>query len=156
MLVEEVMTTDVVTCDVDTSIRTAAELMLEHRIGSVVVCHEDTPTGIVTETDVLHAGYVTDRAFSKIPLKPVTSHPLITIEHGATLRRATDKMKRENVKKLPVVEDMDLVGIVTTQDVIRHYPDLKAEVHKVVQEGARRQIGRDLDADARGFDADDV
>ena len=133
MLVEAVMTTDLVTCPVGASVRTGVERMLRNRVGSVIVHEDDTPAGIVTETDCLHAGFVTDAPFAEIPIRKVMSSPLNTIEPGRTLRRATQRMHEEGVKKLVVVDGVDLVGIVTTQDVIEAYHDLKTEIHDLVR-----------------------
>lgn len=132
MHVEDAMSTDLVTCAVEASLRVATKRMVENHVGSVIVHADGSPTGIVTETDALHAGTVTDAPFSEIPVRKVMSSPLKTITPSRTLRAATEQMHEENVKKLVVVEDMDLVGIVTTADVIRHYHDLKSEIHDLL------------------------
>lgn len=133
MLVEEAMSTDLVTCEVDASLRDAVGEMLRNRVGSTIVREGGQPTGIVTETDVLHAGYVTDTPFSEIPVRDVMSSSLVTISKEKTLRRATEQMRDEGVKKLVVVEDMDLVGIVTSQDVVRNYGAIKSELRSVLE-----------------------
>lgn len=133
MLVEEAMSTDLVTCEVDASLRDAVGEMLRNRVGSTIVREGGQPTGIVTETDVLHAGYVTDAPFSEIPVRDVMSSSLVTISKEKTLRRATEQMRDEGVKKLVVVEDMDLVGIVTSQDVVRNYGAIKSELRSVLE-----------------------
>ena len=114
MLVEEVMSTELVTCDVGASVREAAERMLRNRVGSVIVVDGRTPAGIATEADVLHAGYAADEPFSAIPLRKAMTSPVVTIRPSATLRTATDRMRSEGVKKLVVTEDMRPVGIATT------------------------------------------
>lgn len=137
MLVEEAMTTDLVTCPVEASVRGGVERMLRNHVGSVIVREEDTPTGIVTEADCLHAGFVTEAPFGEIPIRKVMSRPLHTIQPARTLRRATEQMYDEGIKKLAVVDGMDLVGIITTQDVIAAYHDLKAEIHDLVKSDRR-------------------
>lgn len=128
MLVEKVMTTDLVTCDVDASVRDAAERMLRNRVGSVIVTDGGTPAGIATEADALRAGYATDDPFSAIPLRRAMTAPVATIQPTVTLRTATDRMRSEGVKKLVVVEDMRPVGIVTTQDIVANYARIRREV----------------------------
>jgi CBS domain-containing protein len=142
MLVEEVMSTALVTCPVEESLQTGVERMLQHRVGSVIVHEDEMPVGIVTETDSLYAGCVTERPFAEIPLRKVMSHPLSTIAPEKTLRRATQRMHDEEIKKLVVVDDMDLVGIITTQDVIDSYHDLKAEIHDLVRPQQARSLDR--------------
>ncbi|MGM0446933.1 MAG: CBS domain-containing protein [Methanobacteriota archaeon] len=145
MLVEEVMTTDLVTCDVDDTVRDAAERMLRSRVGSVVVTDGGTPAGILTESDVLRAGYVTDDPLSSISVRKAASAPLVTVRPGATLRTATARMRSEGVKKLVVVDGVTPEGIVTTQDVVDNFARVRREV-------------RDLATDSTGWSerADDL
>ena len=134
MLVEEVMTTDLVTCDAGASVRDASERMLRNRVGSVVVTNEGSPTGIATESDVLYAGYVTDDPLSQIPLRKAMSSPLVTVQPTKTLRVATDRMRTEEVKKLVVVDGMTPVGILTTGDIVNNYSAIRREVRDLAAE----------------------
>lgn len=134
MLVEEVMTTDLVTCDAGASVRDAAERMLRNRVGSVVVTNEGSPAGIATESDVLYAGYVTDDPLSQIPLRKAMSSPLVTVQPTKTLRVATDRMRTEEVKKLVVVDGMTPVGILTTGDIVNNYSAIRREVRDLAAE----------------------
>jgi CBS domain-containing protein len=138
MLVEDLMSTEVVTCSIDSSLQTGVERMLTNRVGSVIVHDDDVPVGIVTETDILHAGYVTERPFTDIPVQQVMSTPLITITPAKTLRRATRRMHEEEVKKLVAVDGIDLVGIITTQDIIHNYDELKADSTEMARPHQRR------------------
>lgn len=131
MLVEDVMSTNLVTCGVDATLREGAHRMLEHGVGSVIVCEDGIHRGIVTETDALAAGYVADAPFSEIPIRKVMSTPLETITRKKTIRRAAQRMKDEGIKKLVVIEDMEPVGIITAQDIVGSYHDLKKEVHQL-------------------------
>lgn len=150
MLVKEVMTADLVTCPVEASLRLGVERMLANRVGSVIVSDGKRPVGVVTETDVLHAGYVARRPFAEIPVRKVMSDSLVTIGPEKTLRRATQRMHEEGVKKLIVVEEFTPVGIVTTQDVIESYHDLKVEIRDLLQPDRSRMH----DPAAYGFDAE--
>lgn len=132
------MTTDLVTCDADATVRDATERMLRNRVGSVVVTDDGTPAGILTESDVLRAGYATDDPLSTIPVRKAASAPLVTVRPNATLRTATERMRSEGVKKLVVVDGMSPEGIVTTQDVVDNYAGIRKEV-------------RDLATDATGW-----
>lgn len=133
MLVDDLMNTDVVTADIEGTVRMAVEMMLREHIGSVIVVRDDNPTGIMTETDILEAGYATDDCFSEIPLKQVMSRPLITIAPGKSLRTAMRTMRDENIKKLPVQDGIDIIGILTMTDVNRQYNELVQEIHAMEQ-----------------------
>lgn len=126
MLVREVMSRDVVTVDIDGTLRDVAHELLSNRVGSLVVTVDGNPSGIVTEYDLTWAGYKADRGFSEIPVRKVASQPLKTIQPGATLHKAADQMQRENVKRLVVAEGTELRGIVTMTDIVHHHSDFIA------------------------------
>ena len=131
MLVRELMTTDLVTAPVEADMRTVAKRMLDRRVGSVIITNDGTPTGIITESDALLVGYTTDKRFSAVSAQAAMSHPLATIEPTTTIRAATDRMIDEGVKKLPVVSELELQGILTMTDIIRAHSDLRKEVQRI-------------------------
>ncbi|AHF99641.1 histidine kinase [Halostagnicola larsenii XH-48] len=133
-----VMTEDVVTCGADTALEAVAERMLRHEIGSVVITAEGNSYGIITETDIVFATYRTGASLGEIPTRKVASHPIVTVEPTQTLRLAAKRMGDEGVKKLVVVDGLDIVGILTTQDLIDHYGELNNELENVHQSSRRR------------------
>lgn len=134
MLVKDVMATDIVTCDVGATLQTAVERMLKNDVGSVIVTHDDDPYGILTKTDALHAGAVTERPFPDIPVKKVANNPLVTANKSETVRTAIDRMHNKKIKKLPVVEDLDVVGIITQSDISTHFHAFIREAHELEQQ----------------------
>lgn len=139
MLVEEVMATDLVTCGADASLRAVAERMLAERVGSVLVYRDGDPAGIVTESDLIRAGYRSRRPFADVDAASAMSRPLVTVPGDRTLRRATERMAEEGVKKLPVSDGLELVGIVTLSDVVFHFSDLKGEIHELERRSYRER-----------------
>ncbi len=140
MLVKDIMSTDLVTCSVEESLQQAVKIMLQNGVGSVIVCKDETPIGIVTETDILQAGYITKRPFVEIPIRKVKSDSLITIAPGSTLRRATQMMNENNIKKLVVIEDLDPVGIITTKDITTKYHEIVAQAHSLSNPSQPRKL----------------
>jgi CBS domain-containing protein len=133
MLVEDVMETDIVTCEAEKSLRAAVEQMLKNHTGSVIVTLDGNPTGILTGTDVLLAGYKTESPFGEIPLGKAMSQQLITIAPAKSIRTAMRKMREEGIKKLPVRDGIELVGILTLTDINRQYRDIVQEIHQMEQ-----------------------
>jgi CBS domain-containing protein len=127
MHVDELMTTSVVTAAADSSLERAVERMLAERVGSVIVTHDGDPAGIVTETDAMHAGAATDRPFAEIELQEVASSPLHTVAPSTSLRDAIRQMHRHDVKKLPVVEQLELAGVLTLTDIVYAHSDIVSE-----------------------------
>ncbi|TQQ79659.1 CBS domain-containing protein [Halonotius roseus] len=133
MLVRELMTTDLVTAPIETDMQRVAKRMLNARVGSIIITSDGTPTGIVTESDALRVGYAADKPFSAVPVQAAMSHPLVTIEPTATVRAATNRMVDEEIKKLPVVSELELHGILTMTDIIRAHSDLLKEARTIEQ-----------------------
>lgn len=126
MLVRDAMTTEVVTVEADASFQQAVGRMLREGVGSVVVTRDGDPAG--AETDALTAGYLSERPFTAIPVSKAASGSLVTVSPSATVRKAVDRMREHDVKKLPVAESMEIVGILTMTDVVRRQEELIDEV----------------------------
>jgi len=128
MLVRELMSTDVVTCSEEATLREAVGKLCEHGVGSVILLsQEGHPTGMVTESDALRAGYETDRPFSEIQVAALSHRAVVTVSPDETVQHAARRMAEEGVKKAPVMDGIDLVGIVTLTDVVWHLSDLRSE-----------------------------
>jgi CBS domain-containing protein len=93
--------------------------MLENGIGSVIVCDEHVPVGMFTERDVLRlAGEGTD--FATIPVSSAMTPRPLTIGAGDDILAASELMAARKLRHLPVVEDGNLVGIVSMRDVLAY------------------------------------
>jgi len=135
MLVRDIMTTDLVTVDAERSVQRAAEQLLRNRVGSAIVVEDGTPMGIVTESDVIRAGYLAERSFSEIAVSRVMSDPLVTVTEATTVQKAIETMREHSIKKLPVAQNFELHGIITTTDIALQEPAL-------IKEAARIEEGR--------------
>ncbi|GBL41464.1 uncharacterized protein MJ0653 [Nitrosarchaeum sp.] len=116
--VKDVMISDLTTLDISTSIRDAAKLMDEKDIGCIIVTKNQLPIGILTERD-----FVKRITAKEIPLiaslEKVMSSPLIEIDSNETVWEAAQIMKTNNIHKLPVKQNNQIIGIVTTTDLVK-------------------------------------
>ncbi|NNM36415.1 MAG: CBS domain-containing protein [Nitrosopumilus sp.] len=116
--VNQVMSKNVLTLDKSISIQEAAEQMKKLHIGCVIVTKDNKPIGIITERD-----FVTKIAAEGRPLFTeiieVMSSPLITIDSEETIWEASELMKEKRIHKLPVTECDEIIGIVTTSDIVK-------------------------------------
>ncbi len=118
--VDDFMTKDVVTVNEDTSVINTAGMMGRQRIGSVIVGHRGEPFGIFTERDLLTAFLAKGRAlFTEVG--PECSSPLITISAGTSVHRAAATMALRHIRRLPIVKDDKLAGIITARDLVEAY-----------------------------------
>jgi len=124
LLVREIMTTNVKTVRPFSTVKDVVQKMNKFGIGSVVVVEEDRPVGIITERDVMRS--IAEQFFdpSVVKVKDIMSTQLVTISGDASVEEAARLMASRKIKKLPVVEDEKLVGIVTSMDVMRANPKI--------------------------------
>jgi len=116
--VKDVMIKDLVTLDVSTSIRDAAKLMDEKDIGCIIVTKNQLPIGILTERDFVKKIAAEGKPLYA-PLEEVMSSPIIEVAPDETVWEAAQIMKTNNIHKLPVKKDNQIIGIVTTTDLVK-------------------------------------
>jgi len=116
---EEIMVKNVLTVEANATVRTAVELMNKHEIGCLVVMDGEKPTGIVTERDMLKRVLVEARNPMLTQVSEVMSKPLVFAEPDMGVGDTVKLMFERKIKKLPVVENGCLVGLVTLTDLIR-------------------------------------
>ncbi|MEM2855950.1 MAG: CBS domain-containing protein [Candidatus Nitrosocaldaceae archaeon] len=101
------------------SIQHAANIMKERGRGSLVVLDNKKPIGIITERDIVRRVVAEGRDLN-IKVKDVMSTPLITVGPEATVEVAAKIMYENGIRRLPVVENDNLLGIVTATDFVKH------------------------------------
>lgn len=117
--VKDVMTKTVITVEANKTVIEAAALMAENDVGNLIVMDDNTPIGIVTERDFVRRVLAKEKP-SKTKISEVMSTPLRVIDPGASLKEAARRMVRKRIRRLPVIKDNKLVGIITTTDFARH------------------------------------
>lgn len=119
VLVRDVMSKNMKTARPDSKLREVIQKMIKFNIGSVIVMKRGKPAGIITERDVLESLGEINRSMDLTEAKDIMSGPLITIEEYADIEQASKLMLKNKIKKLPVVNDGNLIGIITTSDIVR-------------------------------------
>jgi len=117
--IREIMTSPVLTVGGDTTVVEAARMLREKHVGSLVV-GDEIVDGIVTEADIVAA--VGEELDLSSTVAEVMSDPVVTIRPNESVRVAGERMGHNGVKKLPVTEDGELVGVVTTTDLAHFVP----------------------------------
>jgi len=118
MPVKEIMTRDVVTIDIKNDVQHLAHKMLVYDVGSVIVTDKKQPVGIVTERDIVRKIVSMNLKPEDISIKELMTTPLITIPATEDVTDTMHKMVKMEIKRLPVVENAKLVGIVTDTDLL--------------------------------------
>lgn len=113
------MTKDVITIDEQKTVFEAAELMSHERVGDLVVMDGKMPIGIVTERDFVRRVVATRRPLDTKVLE-IMSKSLVTIAPDSPIKEAARKMAIKRIRRLPVLKEHELVGIITASDLARH------------------------------------
>lgn len=115
--VRDVMTANPVTLQASTSITEAARTMKERDIGAVVVVEDDRLCGVVTDRDMVVRALAEDREPGATNLADVCSREVNTVGPDDDLTTAGDLMREKAVRRVPVVEGGEPVGIVSMGDL---------------------------------------
>ena len=115
--IKDIMSRDVASLNQDDSIERAACLMKEHDVGSIPVCNQNMVVGIVTDRDIALRSVAEDRDARNIKVRevmttnPVTGNPEMDVHDAARI------MGDMQIRRLPVVERNNLVGMVALGDI---------------------------------------
>ena len=142
MQIGGVMRVKLVTASPDDSAAAAIQQMIDAGVGSVVVCDGPSLVGIFTERDVLRlAGDGVD--FASLRLEDVMTSGLATISVDDGIYEAAELMKERRLRHLPVVQDGNLVGIVSIRDVLAYLAERLWQEHdESVHDTARALLER--------------
>lgn len=124
LTVEEAMTRNVKVVREDTSMQEVIATMIKFDISSVVVVQKERPVGLITHKDILTKVLQPELVPSTLRARSVMSTNLVTIGEDTSLEEAAKLMVRKMVKKLLVVREGKLVGIITSMDLAREEPKL--------------------------------
>jgi CBS domain-containing protein len=120
--VKQIMNNSVVSVDSSVSATDAAKMMEDAGVGAIVVLENNLPIGIVTDRDF--AVKITAHSYPiDTPVRRIMSSPLISIDSDSDLWTASDLMSTRNVRKLPVIDNDKVVGILTSSDLVKHIAD---------------------------------
>ncbi len=134
MVVKDVMSSPVVTLDENATSNKAATLMDENDLGCVIVTNKTgKPVGIITERDLVIRVLAKNLKPDAATAKEIMTFPLVTIEPEATISEAARRMSRLNIRRLGVLYKGNLVGVVSSKDILGVMPELI----EIIQERTR-------------------
>ncbi len=157
--VGEVMTEDVAVAPPDQPVVSAAQQMSQMNISCVVVIENDQVVGIVTETDLLKRAVASGKNFQSLQVREIMTGPVLSVGPHLSVLAAARMMEQSHIKRLVILSNGRLVGIVTQTDLVRvltsygMWKDVSAimsrEVTTVpvsctVADAARIMAGRDI------------
>lgn len=123
--VGDLMTRNFVYVTPTTNLRQCAETLVKKRVGSLIVKEGDGLFGILTEKDIIWAIVKKSvKDLDKILAKDLAKRKVVTIKPSADVIEALNKMKKEKVRRLPVLENGNVIGMLTMNDILKLDPGL--------------------------------
>ena len=124
MFVKDIMAVNVVTMPPDASILQVSKSMTEMDIGSVIIADKDRPVGIITESDIVRRVIAEEKDTTTTSAADIMSSPIIHVEPGTGLTDAMRVMAKSNIRRVAVLKNNSLAGIITSRDILRWSPEL--------------------------------
>ncbi|TRO52404.1 CBS domain-containing protein [Candidatus Bathyarchaeota archaeon] len=134
MVVKDVMSSPVVMLDEDSTSNKVATRMDENDLGCIIITNKaGKPVGIITERDLVIRVLAKNLMPDTIKAKEIMTSPLVTIQPEATISEAARRMSRLDIRRLGVVYKSNLVGIISSRDILGVMPELI----EIIQERTR-------------------
>ncbi len=115
--IRDLMTEQVAFVTPDTLVTEAAQLMQKHNIGVLPVCEGQNVVGILTDRDIVVRNVAHQQDPSVTPVRNIMTTQVESVSPDTTLNRAAEIMAEKQVRRLPVLENNQLVGIVSLGDL---------------------------------------
>ena len=133
--ISDVITKDVKVIDQEQNIFDTSKVMVDNNIGSVVVIDNNdskNPVGIITERDIVRIVSTFSLSDLQVPIRKLMSYPLITLSKNASVLDAMKLMHERKIKRVIILEDNKLAGIVSDHDIFNLLMNSKELITTVI------------------------
>ncbi len=137
--VSELVKREPITVEPGTTVNKAAKVMKDEGIGSLIVLEKNKPIGILTERDIVTKIVAEDKESKKIKVKDVMSAPLISVHPDLDIYEAARKMAALEIRRLPIIDEKKLMGMITETDLLRISPGLIEITREFVTMEAKKE-----------------
>ncbi len=117
MKVKDIMTTNVTYVEPNASILDTAKLMQQHNVGSIPVCDKGSVVGMVTDRDIVVRNIAIGKNPQQTPVSDIMTTGVTSVSPDMEMSQVTKMMANSQVRRVPVVDQNNLVGIVALGDV---------------------------------------
>lgn len=127
----DIMRKDLSTVSGDISVLDASRIMMNNGAGFLIITNNGVPDGIITEWDVLVKVTAKQLDPSKTPIREVMTRNFIYVGPDSPTNRVVSIMKENRIRRLPVIENGKVVGVITSRDIIRIFEDYMDNIAEV-------------------------
>jgi CBS domain-containing protein len=121
MRVKDCMSKDPIYVTEENSITSVAKLMNEHHVGSIPVCDDNKKVlGIVTDRDIILRSIACDKDVKQTKVADIMSRDVIKTSEDTDASWVADIMSKNQIRRVPVVRNEELVGMVSIGDLARN------------------------------------
>lgn len=117
MKVKDIMTKNVAYIKPDSTVTEAAKLMQQHNVGSIPVCDQTGVVGMVTDRDIVVRNVIMGSNPQSTPVSNIMTTKVATVTPDTDVDLLGDIMSKNQVRRIPVVDNKTLVGIVALGDL---------------------------------------
>jgi CBS domain-containing protein len=134
ILVSDIMTREPIVIEPTANLLECAKKMVQKKTGSLLLVDKKKLIGIISRHDILWALVKQSKnELSIIKAKDISPKKIAVIKPSATLDEALKKMKDSKFERLPVVDNNELVGIITVKDILTFHPEFYPEIEEFAQ-----------------------
>ncbi len=133
-MVSDIMTREPITVPPTANLFECAKMMVKKKTGSLLLVEKKRLVGLISRHDILWA--LTKKSkedLSKISAIDISPKKIAVIKPSATLDEVLKKMKESKFERLPVIENNELVGIITVKDILSFNPEIYPELEEFAQ-----------------------
>src|SRR3989442_16033595 len=123
----------------------APGLMRDREIGGLVVVETGKPMGIVTGRDMVTKGEDPDNQPSRVLVRDIMTPPVVVVHPHEEVAEAAKLMSQRKIRRLPVVQEGKLVGMIKENDIIRVWPQLIEVTRECARAGLESQFAKGIE-----------
>jgi len=121
--IRDIMEKDVITIENDKTAQDAAKIITENDISFLVVMNDGIPQGVLSESDFVRRIAAEDKKSSQVLISEIMSYKFRSVDPTTTIEDAIQKMLNKNIRRLLVLDNEKLVGVVTQTDLASYLRD---------------------------------
>ncbi len=131
ILVVDIMTREPVTISPDANLLDCARMMVKKDVGSLLITDKKRLIGFISQRDILWALTKSPKGdLTKIKAIEISPKKIATIKPSSEVKEVIDKMKRLKFERLPVIQENELVGVITAKDILNFHPEVYPELEE--------------------------
>ena len=135
--IRDIMEKDVITIENDKTAQDAAKIIAEKDISFLVIMNEGKPQGVLSESDFVRKVAAEDKKASEIKISEIMSYKFRSVGPTTTIEDAIQKMLNNNIRRLLILNDEKLVGVITQTDLASYLRD------QILVDGTMKNISQD-------------